>query len=84
MQKIKGRRNEQSLLLHGTISFGLLNLTLSYDKINGYFISGKQTKISNNKMIKCHRVSIIYMTLQKILQIFIVVSLIADQTVPIK
>ena len=44
MQKFKRR-----LFLHETTSFDLLNLTLSYDKINGYFISCKQTKVSNIK-----------------------------------
>ena len=71
----------------------------SYSKINGYFISGKQTKNikhqkskkktkqkkKTNKQTKtCHKFSVIYVTLQKIVQIFIVVSLTVDQTVPFK
>ena len=47
MQKFKRRQNEQILFLQEAISFDLLNLTLSYGKINGSFISGKQ--ISNIK-----------------------------------
>ena len=43
MQKFKRRQNEQILLLHETTSIDLLNSTLSYDNMNGYLISGKQT-----------------------------------------
>ena len=77
MQKFKRRQNEQNLYLHETTSFDLLNLTLYFGKINGYFISCKQTKLSNIKSRKkkkqqqkkkkkkktCHRVSVIYVTL---------------------
>ena len=52
MLKFKSRENEPILLLHETTLFDLLNLTLSYGKINGYFVSGKQTKISNIKSRK--------------------------------
>ena len=49
MQKSKRRLNEQILFYHETTSFDLLHLTLSFGKRNGYFISCKQTKISNIK-----------------------------------
>ena len=54
MQKFKRRQNEQNLFLHETTSFDLLNLSLSFGKINGYFISCKQRKISNIKNRKKH------------------------------
>ena len=52
MQKFKRGQNEQILFLHETTLFDLLNSTLSYSKMNGYLISGKQTNISNIKSRK--------------------------------
>ena len=55
LQKFKRLQNEQILFLHETTYFDLLNSTLSNhanSKMNGYLISGKQTKISNIKSRK--------------------------------
>ena len=87
MQNFKRRQNEQIQFLHEATSFDLLNSTLSYGtKMNGYLISSNQTKISNikSRKKKCHEVSVIYVTLQKFVQIFIVASLVAGQTVTIR
>ena len=49
-----------NLFLHEAISFDLLNLTLSYCKINGYFISGKKknnTKIQRSTVQKKNNMS---------------------------
>ena len=52
MQKFKRRQNEQNLFLHEITSLDLLNLTLSFGKINGNSVSCKQTKLSNVKIRK--------------------------------
>ena len=82
MQKFKRQQKDLNLFLHKTTSFDLLNWTLYFGKINCYFISYKKitTKISKIKGKKKQHVtvSVIYVTLWKIVQIFIVVSLIAS------